>query len=58
MHFTCRYCGKGSFTIVNDEAGSAFATCNNCGKTTPFEKQQMTHASTTLEVAALAKAKA
>ena len=44
MHLTCPYCGKGSFTIISDPSGSPYATCNHCGKTTPFEKQQMTGA--------------
>jgi len=25
MHFTCAYCGKGSFTIVSDPSGSPYA---------------------------------
>jgi hypothetical protein len=43
MRFTCAYCGAGSFTIVSDVTGSQFATCNKSGKTTPFEKEQMTN---------------
>jgi transcription elongation factor Elf1 len=57
MQFTCPYCGKGSFTIVSDAGGSSYATCNSCGKTTPFEKQQMTNGPVT-EIEPLTQKKA
>ena len=47
MKFTCPHCGKGSFMIVKAEAGSQFATCNNCGKQTPFDRNQMADAKMT-----------
>ena len=42
MNFSCPYCAGDSFRLVSDLAGSQFATCNKCGKTTPFEHRAMT----------------
>jgi transcription elongation factor Elf1 len=47
MKFICPHCGKGSFTIASGVKGYQFATCNNCGKTTPFKKELMTESKMT-----------
>jgi transcription elongation factor Elf1 len=43
MNFKCPHCGKGTFTLSTDAAGSQTATCNNCNKATPFSKDRMTN---------------
>jgi transcription elongation factor Elf1 len=43
MKFKCPYCGHGVFVVSSNEEDKAFATCQKCGKVTPFEMQQMTH---------------
>jgi uncharacterized Zn finger protein len=45
MNFTCPYCGDGSFVITTGGNGAApLATCNQCSKVIPFDKNLMTNA--------------
>jgi transcription elongation factor Elf1 len=41
MEFTCPHCGHNSFKIEREAEGSQLATCSKCGKSTPFEQEQM-----------------
>ena len=41
MEFTCPHCGHNSFKIECEADGTQLATCSKCGKSTPFEQEQM-----------------
>jgi transcription elongation factor Elf1 len=41
MDFTCPHCGHNSFKIEREVEESQLATCSKCGKSTPFEQEQM-----------------